>query len=207
MIWASLLFAYVVSASDSESPALPFWKAKDKVYQRIQEERAIVVSVKTENRPDGRQALIFSGGGQMDAPQDFAYSQAMQPDHLRQAIDYVEDVQWQGERLYVRSRAFGYEAKMWFRLRTTPNSAIHFEIVQGTLVGTEGDLTFSDVQTKTGTRRTEVGISGHYDFKHFPLPKMFAEFGIEVILQRMAIHMRGFLEDLYKKQEARGNGK
>jgi hypothetical protein len=46
-----------------------------------------------------------------------------------------------------------------------------------------------------GPAKTEIGISGKYRYVHFPIPKLFAEFGIEVILQRMAARIREQLED------------
>lgn len=138
----------------------------------------------------------------MVTPLEFAFKEAIQPENLRQAIDYIEEIKWEGDLLYVRSKAFGFEAKMWVRFRMTLNRTIHFEIVRGTLTGAEGDLSFEDVHFEGIGHRTEVGISGHYDFVHFPLPKMFAEFGIEVILQRAAIKMRDFLENSYKNRPA-----
>ena len=62
--------------------------------------------------------------------------------------------------------------------------------------GTVGDLTFE----KVGLDKTEIGISAKYDHVVFPLPKIFAEFGIEVILRRTAVRMRTHFEEIYKKR-------
>ena len=95
MIWVSVLTLSMLSSGEPISPAAPFWKTKEKVYQRIQEERAIIVSVKTESRPGG-ETMVFLGGGQTVTPLEFTFKQAMQPDNLRQAIDEIrrDQVGW-----------------------------------------------------------------------------------------------------------------
>lgn len=206
MIWAGPFFSLLVAQASATAVAeVPFWKAKEKVYQRIQEERAVIFSVRTEKMANDKQTLLWNGGGQTSAPLDFTYKTAINIEHVKKGIDYIEEIRWEGppfaptSRLYVKAKAYGLEADMRFIMRTTPSSALHFEIVEGTLKGAEGDFTLVEVVNPDLHKRTEVGMTGHFDYVKFPLPKIFLEFGIEIILQRMAVQMRSYVEELYKK--------
>jgi hypothetical protein len=187
VIWASLLF--VMNAGASE----PFWKAKEKWFSRIQEGHAIIVSVKTEQKK-GSETLIFQGGGHIKTPQEFAFREAMKFENLKDISDEFKEVRWVDKTLFVHTMAYGFEAKMWLKIAAIPNREIKFEIVQGTLKGLQGVFSFA----KVDNLKTEIGIDGHYDYVHFPIPKLFAEFGLEVILQRVAIRLREHIESLYK---------
>lgn len=188
MIWASLFLLLCQAKGET-----PFWKAKEKIHRRIQEERAIVVAVHTDAIAGGER-LIFGGGGQISTPVEFAFRQAMNFENLKQVSDYIKEVRNENGLLFLRTKAFGFEAKMWLKVISTPNSDIHFEIMHGTLKGLNGDLHLEKIESA----KTEIGISGRYDYVHFPIAKIFAEFGIEVVLQRMAIRLRGWIEDQYR---------
>lgn len=205
MIWASL-FMLLLSAqgeASSRPPPLPFWKAKEKIYRRIEEDRAIIVAVHTDPIRDGER-LVINGGGQISAPIAFAFAQAMNFDNLKQITDYIQEVRSKNGQLFIKSKAFGYEASMWFQVKSTPSSGIHFKVVRGTLKGLQGDFHFD----KVNSVKTEIGISGQYDYVKFPIAKIFAEFGIEVVLQRMAIRLRDLVEERYQAtlKEVRANG-
>ena len=143
------------------------------------------------------ESLLFAGGGQMTVPLEFAFKEAMNFENLKEVIDYIKDIRVENDRLFMRAKAYGYEAKMWLKISSMLNSDIHFEIIQGALKGATGDLRFE----KSGLEKTEIGLEGKYDYVQFPIPKLFAEFGIEVILQRMAIRLRSFLEDRYQQRQ------
>jgi hypothetical protein len=192
VFWASLFLLALASPVSADS-SLPFWKAKEKIYHRIQEERAIVVAVHTDKIKDG-ETLVFGGGGQMSTPLEFAYQQAMQFENLKSVTDYIKEIRTENDRLFVRASAFGYDASMWLKLVPTPHRNIHYEVVEGTLKGLQGDIHLEKIETI----KTEIGISGHYDYVRFPIPRLFAEFGMEVVLQRMAVRLRSMLEEKYR---------
>lgn len=154
------------------------------------------MSVKAAAGVSGTRRLTFTGGGRLSTPHDYAFQEANHFESYKQIIDYIQEIRWEAGRLYVRSRAYGYEAKMWLRITTAADSVIHFEIVEGTLKGAQGELKFISV----GPQLTEISLQGSYDYARFPIPRLFAEFGIEVILQKMAIHIRQFLEENYRKK-------
>lgn len=195
MIWASLFVLLISNQGQalSQAPELPFWKAKEKVYQRIQEERAIVVAAHTDPIKAGER-LVINGGGHIATPLSFAFQQALIFDNLKEVSDYIKEVKSENGQLFIRSKAYGYEAAMWLKIKPSPTSGIHFEVMRGTLKGLKGDLHFD----KVSSFKTEIGISGQYDYVKFPIAKIFAEFGIEVVLQRMAIRLRTLIEDRYR---------
>lgn len=180
-----------------QSSGEPFWKVKEKYYTRIKEERAVVVAVQTQKIEHG-EALIFEGGGHANVPIEHAYSQALKFENLKEAIDEIKEVRKVDDRLLLRTKSYGYEATMWLKITTKPQEQIKFEIVEGTLTGLRGELNFA----KIGDKKTEIGIQGRYDYVKFPIPKFFAEFGIEVILQRMAIRLRSYVETKFNAERA-----
>lgn len=191
MIWA-LLFLFPANAEE------PFWKAKEKFYHRIQEERAIIVGVHTKPIPKGEE-LVVAGGGQISTPLDFTFKEAMNFENLKEVSDYIKEVRPENGQLFLRTKAFGFEASMWLKVTSMPSSSIHFEIVQGTLKGLIADLHFEKIESV----KTEIGIAGTYDYVHFPIAKIFAEFGLEVVLQRMAIRLRSLVEEHYQRKVTR----
>jgi hypothetical protein len=199
VIWAPLFLLLFTPRGSLGEPSnirpesVPFWKAKEKYYRRIQEERAIIVAVHTETIPQGER-LVMNGGGQISTPLEFAFKESLRHEILQEVSDYIQEVRPENEQLFVRSKAFGHEATMWLKITSMPNSSIHFEIAQGTLKGLKADIHFEKIESV----KTEIGISGSYDYVKFPIARIFAEFGIEVILQRMAIRLRSVVEEHYR---------
>jgi hypothetical protein len=43
-------------------------------------------------------------------------------------------------------------------------------------------------------------MTGEYSYDHFPVPKFFLEFGVEVIFQKMALRLRRYVEEQYARE-------
>ncbi len=80
-------------------------------------------------------------------------------------------------------------------MKMKPLNQIDFEVLDGALRGLRGTFNF----TPLGPTKSEVGIQSTFRYDHFSAPKIFLEFGLEVVFQRMAARLRAHVEDQYKK--------
>jgi hypothetical protein len=74
---------------------------------------------------------------------------------------------------------------------------IGFDVLEGSLKGFNGLFWFETVGAKT----SEVGLEGNLSYEKIFVPKIFLEFGMEVVLQRLAGKLRRSVEEEYKKRE------
>ena len=66
------------------------------------------------------------------------------------------------------------------------------------MTGFSGRVALTDLPKN----KCEVGFEGDYKYDEFPIPKLFLEFGMEVIFQRIALRMRGYVEDQYHTNQS-----
>lgn len=196
------LFLALIAATDVLAET-PFWKAKEKVYARVQN-REIIVSVKAVEKADSRfkHELSMSGGGQADAPCSsmFKISQDFVP--IAKSSGYLDEISWDAgeKKMRARIKAYGYNAKIVMKLQPTePEGAdpyLAYEVTKGPMEGMTGRFTFS----QAGSKKCDVGMHGTYGYDEFPIPQFFLRFGMEVMFQRMASRMRVFAEEQYGKK-------
>jgi hypothetical protein len=177
----------------------PFWKAKPKVYERIQE-REVIVRVNSSKNPSAPPAaqLDTAGGGQVNAPCAFVFKTMQNYEQLTKASDDIKAAHYAAKEqtLKLRVEAFAFKADLLIEVKPVgpPDQAILYRILQGPMTGYRGRVELQAV----AKNNCEVGFSGEYQFDKFPIPKLFLDFGLEVIFQRMAIRLRGYVEDEYK---------
>ena len=195
----SMLFIFLWSITHATE--MPFWKAKEKVYKRVAEQREVVVSVKVNKLSGSTKELVMQGAGHASTPLDFTYQEAKKFENFPKMSGYVRETQYtpQTKQLFMHSEAFGYHARMLFQLdfkeSDEKRKVISYKIISGVFAGMQGELAFEDV----GRRKTEISMTGVYPFEKLPVPAFFAEFGLEVILQKMATRIRAYVEEQYQK--------
>lgn len=177
----------------------PFWKSKEKVYERIREGE-VIVSVKSEAGPKGEAAhrLRVRGGGQVRAPRDFVFKKALEFENLVKVSDYIRRAKYDApeQKLALEMGAFGYDAKMTLKLKVDESAKrVGYEVIDGSLTGMTGEFEFVEV----GGEKTDVGILSDYPYEKLGFPAFFAEFGFEVIFQRLAVNLRSHVENEYRK--------
>lgn len=201
-IW--ILFILIFSPS---SPAEePFWRAKERVYQRIVEEREIIVSVTTQKiSPEKIHRLRMQGGGQIDVPMEYAFRRAMELDSLVKMSDYVKSSQYdrKSQKLNLALEAYGHQAS--FEILVKPSEAegrrsIDFTVLSGVLKNLKGRVEFRPVRES----RAEVGFEARDEYENLPIPAMFLDFGLEFVLKRMAFSIRQKFEREFKAQAQEG---
>jgi len=199
MLPGLLMFLTVHAANAAVEP---FWKAKEKVYDRIKN-GDIIVAVKStrvheKGAPKNRMTVL--GGGQVNAPAAFVYKKALEFDQLSKVSGYIKSATFESttQVLTLDVGAFGYETQMKLQMKMRPEAQpkqIKFLVISRGMQGLEGTFTFDDL----GLKKTEVGIDCLFRYDEFPAPQIFLEFGLEVVFQRMAASLRAYVEEEFKK--------
>lgn len=196
-----LVYICLLTICCAQTNAAPFWKTKAKVYQRIQN-REVIVSVRsTSDSSPPLHTLHVEGGGQVRAPRDFVFGMAQKYDELAKMSDYITRSNYNVEThvLDLRIEAFSHTADMQVELKAFAEEEplrIAYRIVSGPLQGYAGSVTFAAVNAG----KSEVGISGEYKYDQFPIPRFFLQFGLEVVMQKMAWRLRSSVEEKWHSQ-------
>lgn len=203
LIFLSLAVSELTFAASVPARKVPFWKSKAKVYQRIVEDRDIIVSAKTEDQavPPAKlpHVLMISGGAQVAAPLNVTYKTARNFDELAKTTDHLKELKFDpaASELYVHLEGLGHHSKMWMQLRFEEQDSfhnIHFEVVRGNFEGLNGDFRFEDVERL----KTEISMTAQYPFDKLGFPQTLIELGLEGMLKLMAFRMREYVESKYK---------
>lgn len=183
----------------------PFWRAKEKVYERVKA-REIIVSVNTKatGHADYPEVLLIKGGGRIDTPCEFAYEAAQKYEELAKESGYVDEVKFTADKreLFLKMSAFGFTESCTMNIGPKASAdprAIEYLIMAGRMTGFIGRFDFLPV--KGNSKVCDIGTSGEYHYKKLPLPRMFVTFGLEVMFQRMAGRLRAFTEKNYNTKD------
>lgn len=172
----------------------PFWR-RPELQRKMNEERAILVSVKRENRPNDLIRFTMNGAGLVDRSKDFCFQTAQKFERLKEVSDHFKTVTFDSNsrQLFVVTEALGYQARMILKVLPVSEdwrSELQWEVIWGHFKGMTGLIGFE--QTKDN--RTEVSLNARYEAKELPLPRILMGFALEVITQKVAERMRAFIE-------------
>lgn len=190
-----LIIVALIAAVQAEEP---FWRAKEKVYSKIQN-REIIVSVKSETRKDGpKNQLSIKGGGQVDVPCAFAYETSKNYETFAMESGFVEKCKYDSstQNMDATLSVFGYKSDIGVKI-LSEDQALKYEMLKGPFKGMKGDFKF----LPTGnSKKCDIGLGGDFAYDKFPIPQMFLRFGMEVMLQRMAGRLRSYVEKEYSRR-------
>lgn len=189
-------------ASSTVFAEVPFWKAKDKVYERIQN-RDIIVSVKEAGtaKPPFQHRLEMNGAGRLEIPCAYAFKLSQDVVAIADESGYMEKSRYNRETqiLSTRIAAYGLKADVETKIAADNSESsepnLVFEILKGPMTGLKGQFTFFKVAAK----KCDIGLSGDYHYDRFPVPQFFLRFGMEVMFQRMAARLRAYAERQYDR--------
>lgn len=184
---------------------LPFWKSKEKVYERVKGGE-IIVAVKTieGKKPDpAKYHMTVLGGGHVNAPASFVFEKALEFNELARVSGFIKSAKFDpaSEILDLKVSALGFEGEMKVLIKAKPESEprqIDFLVTKGGMQGLSGRFTFTDV----GIKKSEIAIDSSFKYDKFPAPRVFLEFGLEVVFQRMAARLRAHVEQEFKRKAA-----
>lgn len=183
------------SGADFTEPA-PFWRGNAKLEERLEDERAILVSVRSSDVPIGIR-FSFRGVGLVKRDRNEVLQLAMHFEELKGLSDHFKEVKWEPKtkQLFVIGQALGYQARMLLQVEkaggvTPTRDEIRFKVIDGHFLGLQGALVLET--RKPGA--TEMSIWCLQEAKQLPLPRILLGFALEVIAQRVAGKMRDHLE-------------
>ncbi len=203
-----LLFATVndLNASAAGLGPLPnevelprdFWVGKSHVQRRLDEEQAVLVSVRTEAGRVDKQAdrLVMSGVGWVKRPPNEVYGRAQDFERLKVISDHFREVKYepQSRRLFILSQALGYQARMLFQLRfDIERKRIFFQVIDGHFLGLHGVIEMATVAKRSQV--TELSVLMAHEARELPIPRILIGFALEVIAKNVALKMRRYLEE------------
>jgi hypothetical protein len=202
MLSGLLMFLTVQTIFGAE---LPFWKSKEKVYQRVKSGE-IIVAVKTiqAKRPElPKYQMTVLGGGQVQAPASFVFQKALEFDDLARVSGFIKSAKFDPatEILELKVSALGFESEMKVLIKAKPESdpqQIDFFVTKGGMQGLNGKFTFTDLELK----KSEIAVDCGFKADKFSAPRIFMEFGLEVVFQRMAARLRAHVEQEFKRKAA-----
>ncbi len=191
-----LLLAPLSGAAATSFTTKPFWEGKPKLEVRLREERAILVSVRTERGTVDKSADRFSinGVGHVRRDADTVYSLAKQFDRLKEISDVFQIVKYEPKtnRVFVICEALGYQARMLIRVDPTvpPVREIQFKVIEGHFVGLAGVMAFREL----AGGKTEASLRVSHEAREIPIPRILVGFALEVLIQKVAAKMRTHFE-------------
>ncbi len=188
-----LMISLLSAASGGERP---FWRVKPKVLKKITDDRAIMVLVGAQPKKLKVSELKMQGGGQIKRPIEIVFRRVQKYDDLTKVSDYIKEVRENPSRgeLFIRTEAFHYQARMTMKITPSSldqiNKKLEFKVIDGNFKGMTGAFTFEEY--KPGL--TLMGFEALYEYEKLPMPQFFIEFGLEIVLQKVAARMRTFIE-------------
>jgi len=173
----------------------PFWRRNPELVRRMRDDRAILVSVKTEKIPDDQIRFTMNGAGLVNRPKDFCFAVSQQYERLKEVSDHFKTVAFDpsSQQLFLVTEALGYQARMILKILPVSEdwrSELQWKVVWGHFKGMSGLIGFE----KTHDEKTEISMSAKYEAKELPLPKALMGFALEVITQKVAERMRSYIE-------------
>lgn len=202
---AAISVAFAAVAQAETLPA-PFWEGKPKIEARLRDERAVLVSVRTEKGVLDKEADLFTINGVGWVKRDAAtiFRMAQQYERMKDVSDMFREVKYEPKtnRVFVICQALGYQARML--MSVTPTDAatgkpreIAFKVVDGHFLGLSGTMAFRELPPGPSqlSGQTEVTFRVHHEAREIPIPRILVGFALEVLVQKVAIKMRSHFEE------------
>ena len=216
-LWAlSFLFLHSLILSEwalAQATSEPFWRAKQKIYQRVVEDQEIMVSVSTAAKTSTESALEglkIVGGGRIATPVEYAFARSMQFQELATAQEYVKQVSYDPNKqiLSLSLEAYSHKMNLEMLVKAIDNPpttrTIEFLVQTGPLKGLKGVLEFKAAEPLGKKPQSEVGLAANFSYEKLPIPALFVRFGLEVILKRMAFRIRQKFEHDFRELKHEG---
>lgn len=177
----------------------PFWKSKAKIYDRVQAGEVMVsVSARDVSPQKPKWELNVNGGGHVRASCAVVFSEAQNYEETARLTGYVKNPKYDSTtgRMHITISAYTYAREV--DLTVTANEGerrIEFRMLNGPMRDFWWALKMTDFKPQV----CEIALTGGYKYDEFPIPRLFLEFGMEVVFKRMAERLRSHVLDKDKK--------
>ncbi len=180
-----------------------FWKTKPEIYRGLVDDRDVVVSVTHKNPKEkgGNYTFNYKGAQIVNVSRDFCQKKMLQYEKLPEISSYIKEAKFDPSKkeLYFHGEAYGFHATMWMKIESVVSDKtfeMHFEVLRGNLVGMKGIVRIEDFKRQ----KTEMSLVGNRTAQKLGMPAILLDFGLEIVLQRVASTIRNYLEAEYKKE-------
>jgi len=197
-----LVEVHKVGRAQLEIEPKPFWKKKKKLFQKITEERDIVVTANVPTYKVGEKEVYnfnIDAVGLVSAPLLFSSDIVWNLEELPKVNDAFKEVKYfpKYQRVFIHISSMGFWAKMILQLSKKVNKGVdemHFEVVEGSFLGMKGVVRLKSL----GLSKTLVSLKGRYESTRLPLPKSLMGFGLEILARGVAKSLREHMETTYQ---------
>lgn len=182
----------------------PFWEGKPKLEAKLRDDRAVLVSVRTDRGELDKEADLFSinGVGWVKRPAMTIFELARRFDRLKEISSHFREVNFDPKtnRVFVICEALGYQARMLIAVDpqdskvTGGDPLIRFKVLEGHFVGLEGVMGFHPLGSRSPSEATEVSLRVRHEAREIPIPRILVGFALEVLVQKVAQSMRTYFE-------------
>lgn len=198
IIGVLILFPFSLSAQEEE----PYWRKNKSLYDKILNQRKIVVSVKSDKKP--AHSFRMSGAGVVNAPLRFTVAEVKKFENLPQTSSYFKKVVHnpKEQKLFLDMEALGMRARMMLQYKWTDQfeenqAQMDWVVTWGMLRGMEGNFIFKQISPE----KTEVSMWNSIKDMKSPLPDFLMGFTLEVIGEKVAQKMRSYVESQFRNTE------
>lgn len=180
-----LLFIAVSSPAD--------WRERPKVQKKVQTQRRVFVVLKEKAGQPG--VLSLTGIGEVKQSRSVCLQKMLGFEKLPQVSSHFKKVIHQPKlsRVYFVLQAYGYEARLLIKYKvvsTKEKDLLQWSVVWGRFEGMVGEIQL----TSPRAGRVQALMTGSFRADQVPLPSFFKNFVLEMIIHRISLKMRTYLE-------------
>lgn len=183
------------------NPSIPFWKARTELFRQVEQDRAVLVSVK---RTHSDSPWEFVGGGHVQADWETSWQVARHYEQLARLKWLFKKVEYdlKASRLSLMLYFIGFERSMVVEIREVKASGqgiLDFHIVDGFFRGLRGRLEFLPRSALV----TEVSFEANFPGK-VSIPGFLFIPGSEAVMRYVALELRTLIEQAQKNKSKGG---
>ena len=178
--------------------AEPFWKAKTEVFNRIKEERAIIVSAKAESEGDLK-VLKLTTAGMIHAPASFSDKLLTDYNSYTEFLPYIKESSFDKttNNLFLHGALLGFHVRMTIHIKAEAEGSGHrfsWESIAGGFIGMHGVVLEEDFDSE----HTLVSMEAEYKGESLGIPTFILNRGLEFAGQRASGAMRSHVESRWE---------
>ena len=175
----------------------PFW---DNKYYKFDHSNFPKVSVKSHKQKIDHR-LYMNGIVTVNVPARFIWKISKDLETFKGISEHIISVEHNHRFNFAvfKLSAYGYFTNESVKVKYVEkggNYYVNFSVFEGFFKGANAQLKIA----KKTRRNTDVSLQVTYDYKEWPMPKLFIEFGIEVVLQKIASKIKTFLQKEYQNK-------
>lgn len=199
-LWFTIFFTILILGDTAPLPELePYWRSRPTLYEKVKNQRKVLVSVKSEQKSLQKWVRI-QGVGVAHVPQAFARQSMTDFERLTEISDHFDRVVHKPDQktVDILASALGYQTRLVLQYRWAQRDnrqVMSWEAVAGPFKGMVGSFELLSVDQQ----KTEIVLNSRFQSHHIPIPAFLLNFTLEVIAEKVAQKMRTFMEDKYRK--------